>query len=216
MALENVMLKLSKEAFSREYIETKISHAFENIERIKHIIDHVRTFSRDQRFGNTEIIEISMVIQSALDLVARQYKHQNIEILLNKKDEHLFFKGNRYKFEQVILNLLANAKDAITEKELRNPSTQTYKKMILINCYRLKDWVVATIRDNGTGMDNDTIDSAFEPFFTTKDVNKGTGLGLSIVYGIIKEMSGNISITSEPGVFTEVNIEFPRVNGNSE
>ena len=65
-------------------------------------------------------------------------------------------------------------------------------------------------------MDNDTIDSAFEPFFTTKDVNKGTGLGLSIVYGIIKEMSGNISITSEPGVFTEVNIEFPRVNGNSE
>lgn len=216
MALENVMLKLSKEAFSREYIETKISHAFENIERIKHIIDHVRTFSRDQRFGNTEIIEISMVIQSALDLVARQYKHQNIEILLNKKDEHLFFKGNRYKFEQVILNLLANAKDAITEKELRNPSTQPYKKMILINCYRLKDWVVATIRDNGTGMDNDTIDSAFEPFFTTKDVNKGTGLGLSIVYGIIKEMSGNISITSEPGVFTEVNIEFPRVNGNSE
>ena len=215
MALENVMVKLSKEILSPEYIETKISQAFENIERIKHIIDHVRTFSRDQRFGNIEEIEITMVIRSALDLVAKQYQNQNINISLSNSDGELFFLGNRYKFEQVILNLLANAKDAITEKELNMKDNQPYEKHIDITCFKLKDWVVSTIRDNGIGMDSDTIDSAFEPFFTTKDVNKGTGLGLSIVYGIIMEMNGNISITSEAGVFSEVRIELPLVSNKT-
>jgi len=103
--------------------------------------------------------------------------------------------GNTYKFEQVIVNLLTNAKDAVIEKKSKQAE---YGEMIVeIKTYQENQFLIVEITDNGIGIENDDIHNIVLPFYTTKDEGKGTGLGLSICYQIITEMNGTIDITSD-------------------
>ncbi|OFY09108.1 MAG: hypothetical protein A2X11_02420 [Bacteroidetes bacterium GWE2_42_24] len=210
MSLENILLKQNRANLTDDYLVQKIEQCFENISRIKQIIDHIRTFSRDQQNSILERVNLLDAISNTLLLIEAQFKNHHIQLEINHIEDSLYFNGNKYKLEQVILNLLSNAKDALEEKEKLTHNKKLEKKVI-INCLREGAFIIMTVADNGTGIEQDKLDNLFEPFYTTKATNKGTGLGLSIVYGIIKEFNGNINIDSTMGEGTVVEIILPSI-----
>jgi len=210
MGLDNILFKLSSDKITDEYLTKKISYFQEDINRINHIINHIRTFSRDQTSVLFENIDVNEVCKNTLLMLETQYKHHNVEFTFDLDNTIGFVVGNKYKLEQVVLNILSNAKDAVDQKynTVRNSS---YKKKIKIKTYQNKDHIVAEIEDNGTGISEEDKDNIFDPFFTTKSPEKGTGLGLSISYGIIKEMKGEISVKSKLNEYTIMKISLPAV-----
>jgi signal transduction histidine kinase len=124
-------------------------------------------------------------------------------------DGDFYTHGNGYRLEQVLLNVLSNAKYAVEERD--KLKYEQYNKLIMISLDSVGDKNVIIIEDNGIGIDSKIIHQIFNPFFTTKSEEKGTGLGLSISYGIIKEMRGDIRVESEVGLFTKVFITLPKV-----
>ena len=208
MGLDNILFKLSMNGVSEEYLTNKINALFKDIDRIRQIINHVRIFSRDQDSEILESINLNEVIYDALSMVSKQYNNHNIKIILKLCKEKCFTTGNKYRIEQVILNLLSNAKYAVEERQKLTKS-DLYTKTITIKSYGVNGHVVFEIEDNGTGIPKKQIDNIFDPFFTTKDVENGTGLGLSITYGIIKEMKGEISVDSKVNEFTRIKVSLP-------
>lgn len=115
------------------------------------------------------------------------------------------------QFEQAILNLAVNARDAMPS----GGNLEIVGENLVVDDRQqgsssTNEWVVLTVRDTGSGMDADLVDHAFEPFFTTKAPGRGTGLGLSMVHGFVSQSGGLISLTSQSGVGTAVRIELPR------
>jgi C4-dicarboxylate-specific signal transduction histidine kinase len=143
-------------------------------------------------------------------MMEMQMKNHSIGIDLQLSPIPLIIKGNQYRLEQVLVNLLSNAKYALQEKKnLLNDNG--YKMNISIKSFLKNNNVVIEVTDNGTGIENGVISKIFNPFFTTKSGKEGTGLGLSISYGIIQEMKGNIEVKSEKGKYTTFVIELPKV-----
>jgi len=211
MAMDNILFKLSMDKCSKDYLDKKINSVFNDIDRIRHIIEHVRTFSRDQKSILMEKIDINETIRKALSMVQTQYKNHNIEVILDFKDRLGFAIGNKFKLEQVTLNLLNNAKDAVEDREDAGNEIN-YKKQIKIKTFSNPDKIFIEIEDNGTGIPQENLDNIFDPFFTTKEPEKGTGLGLSIIYGIIQEMKGEIAVISEKNKFTKFLIKLPNLS----
>ena len=209
MGLDNMLFKLSVDGISQDYLVKKINALFDDIDRIRQIINHVRVFSRDQQVAAIEMVNVKDVIKNALSLVEAQYVNHNVEIDLNLGKKECFTRGNKYRLEQIILNLLSNAKFAVDEKQALINDIE-YRKTITINSFSDTDNVYIEIVDNGTGISPETQENIFDPFFTTKDVENGTGLGLSVTYGIVKEMKGEINVESEINKFTKMTVLLPK------
>ena len=209
LSLENILFKLSEKKVSQEYLDKKLISISDNIKKIKEIIDHIRTFSRNQKSIIIERVDINNVIRKARALVGEQYKYHNILIDLNLEENAGSTHGNSHKMEQVVYNLLSNAKFALEEKELL-PNSSSFNKEIHIKTYSDDKKIFIDAKDNGIGIETDNIEKIFNPFFTTKPEGEGTGLGLSIVYGIIADMKGVINIESKRGEYTLVRIELPK------
>ena len=163
--------------------------------RTSEIVKGLRNFSRlDQNVYRKANLNDSL--ESTLTLLHSSYKNR-IEIVKEFGDlqEVDCYPG---KINQVLMNILSNAIQAIPEQG-----------KIFIKTTQLKDCVKISIRDTGTGMSDDVRKRIFDPFFTTKDVGKGTGLGLSISFGIIQKHSGDIEVFSEVGKGTEFLITIP-------
>ena len=116
--------------------------------------------------------------------------------------------GDPGRLEQVMINLLLNARDAIEQKCASDLDPQTDKVIRLITALR-GNRVLVKVCDTGGGIPDPIVDKIFEPFFTTKKVGEGTGLGLSISYGIVKECDGKIYARPNPGGGTCFVMEFP-------
>lgn len=207
---DSLLLKLvNDEPLAPEALEAKCQVILASVDRISHIIDHIRTFSRDQALVRAEQIDVHATIHNALSLVQTQYQSHNISIDTDLQATGRVV-GNQYKLEQVILNLLSNAKDAIEAKT--SDITSAFREdLITIRTSGTEDQIVIEIADTGAGMTEDTLQTIFDPFFTTKVVGKGTGLGLSISYGIIKDMQGEMTVTSQVNVGTVMKIVLPRI-----
>ena len=146
-------------------------------------------------------------------MISEQFKHHGIAMTV-KLDQNVHpIIGNTYRFEQVILNLLTNAKDALDEKT--KVSNANFEKTIEIKTYHDPRTNFVEIKDNGIGISSKDIDRIMLPFFTTKEVGIGTGLGLSVSFGIIKELNGNIDIESKPISGTLFRISLP-INSSKE
>ena len=208
MGLENMLFSISDDNFDHDYIKNKINTLFKDVDRIQSIIEHVRVFSRDQENSTLESISINMVISNSLSLINRQLLQQNIELIVNIPEDQVEISGNQYRLEQVILNIISNARFAVNEKE-KQLSPTNFSKRITIELEAINKFTTLSIIDNGIGIEQEILSKIFDPFFTTKSEEKGTGLGLSISYGIIKEMNGNISVESEIGKYTRINIKLP-------
>ncbi len=193
LIMDNILFEANKEkAMEKEYLARKIDKIFDNITRIRNIIDHVRAFSRSNDDYILTDFSINTSIKNAVSMVSEQFNHLAIDINLQLHENLPPLVGNTIKFEQVIINLLSNAKDALLEKK-DNQHTE-FDMFILIKTYVENQYVVAEVTDNGTGISKDDIDHIMLPFYTTKDSGKGTGLGLSISYQIIKDLNGIIDI----------------------
>jgi C4-dicarboxylate-specific signal transduction histidine kinase len=208
MTLENVGYHLKKDNIEKVYIQRKIDNCFEDLDRIRHLIEHVRTFSRDQHDQNKTRVDVKTVIGNALSMVMTQYRNHQINLIVRLPDEPLLCQGNAYRLEQVLLNLLSNAKHAVDAK-LTSLGGSVFHKEIMIGASRVGNEVIVEVTDNGTGIQHQHINRIFDPFFTTKEQELGTGLGLSIAYGIIKDMEGEIEVQSKPGVFTCMRFRLP-------
>ena len=212
LVTENMELQLTKDTVGKDYMQKKISSINENINKIRELIDHVRIFSRDQGSILFEQVDVNKAVLHALSLVSAQLTYHNINVTKELGDKLGYTLGNPSRLEQVIFNLISNARDALDENEkLKLPGAQ--EKEISINTASKKNIIEIKIRDNGTGIPPEHLSQVFNPFFTTKADSKGTGLGLSIVYGIVKEMNGDIKIESELNNYTQVTVTLPRYAG---
>lgn len=205
IGIQNLFNKLSSGTVTKEYTAEKAQHFTENINRIRKIIDHIRIFSRDQKSEIPEKTDTREIITNAISMLQAQCKEHNIKIDIDLPVLPMPVFCNKYRLEQVILNLISNAKDAVEEKYDSFDDT----KWITIRNYQNGQKIFIEVEDNGSGICTDNLDRIFEPFFTTKSESMGTGLGLSICYGIIHDMDGTIKCHSERGKSTLMTIELP-------
>lgn len=206
MVAENLLFESMEGGLEKridsEYLTEKSEDIIKYVRRISNIIEHIRIFSRDQRGSMDEYFDLNRGIENALSLVKTQYTNKQIEIYLNLSEEIPKVYGNIYRLEQVVLNLLSNAKDALLVVPVG-------ERKIEISSAVRGEQLVVEINDNGCGIPEDVCNRIFEPFFTTKITDRGTGLGLSVTYGIVKSMKGDISIRSNEGEGTNVTLSFP-------
>jgi len=167
----------------------ELRRATQQVRKATEIISHLRTFGRAAAVSR-EPISLRQVIERARSLMQEQLRLREIEVTVDLGSEEPVVVGNPIQLEQVFINLLANARDAVADAS---------RKAIRVSGSIGSATVEIALTDTGPGIPPGLERRIFDPFFTTKEVGKGTGLGLSITYGIIKEHGGTISVVSPPG-----------------
>ncbi|MEJ2154232.1 MAG: PAS domain S-box protein [Desulfobacteraceae bacterium] len=180
-----------------------------NVDRATGIIKHMRNFAR-QSDVVTSKVNINAPIEDVFKVLGHQIKAHQIALDLNLDPDIPFIMADHNRLEQVFINMVTNAIDAMDEKA-EIPEFKSTAKQLKIRSYVEGTMVAVAVEDNGVGMSEEVKDKLFEPFFTTKEVGKGTGLGVSISYGIIKDYHGTIEVDSQVGHGTTFILKFPAV-----
>ena len=169
---------------------------------------HLLAFSRKQVL-NPKVVEINIIVENVSRMITRLLP-ENISLSIITATEYQAVFIDQAQIEQVVLNMVLNAKDAMPEGGYLVISSSICRldKNLLVTTGLVPkgNYVTIAVKDNGIGISQDNIEHIFDPFFTTKSVYKGTGLGLSSVYGIIKQSGGYIDVKSKPGKGTTFTI----------
>jgi two-component system C4-dicarboxylate transport sensor histidine kinase DctB len=170
-------------------------------ERMASITNHLKTFARKSDPGRPEPVSVPRAVEGALFLIESQLKANSVR---NERDiqPDLWVSGYAVQLEQVLVNLIRNALDAVAD---------VTRPTIEIAARADEATVRISIADNGPGVPAEVIDRIFDPFVTTKPVGKGLGLGLSITYGIVQDFGGRIRAANRPQGGAELVVELPRV-----
>lgn len=198
----------NQEPISEEIFHKLIGKIDINVDRADKIIQHMRQFARksDVRLVRTRIND---VIQQTFDMLNQQLKIRGIQVLWEKNDALPDILADPDRLEQVFINLVMNAKDAIEAKWDARGTGDDGNDRIVIHTFVADDKVVVQVSDTGIGIRKEARDRLFEPFFTTKEVGKGTGLGLSISYGIVKDCQGDIQVSTSQDGGAKFTLVFP-------
>jgi C4-dicarboxylate-specific signal transduction histidine kinase len=205
------MVKERKE-ISQEEMTLVSEQMAEQVVRAVHIINHLREFGRKSGI-HKEKIDINKPLQGVFTLLGQQLKLRGIEVVTELAEHLPPIMADSNRLEQVFIDMVVNARDAIAEKRKQMPERDTENKLT-IRSYQERNQVVVTINDTGIGISDDVKEKIFEPFFTTKKVGEGTGLGLSISYGIVKDYNGIIEVESQVGLGTTIKVAFPASDGD--
>ncbi len=181
-------------------VAENLQHIFALTERMGNIINHFKTFARKTDASRQPVL-ITECIKQSLKLLAHLIQKEQIQVSLKYPSQELWVLGDAVRFEQVFVNILSNAIQAL------NAQTD---KQIHIHLRQQNEQVSICIQDNGSGIDEGNLTAIFEPFFTTKEAGKGMGLGLSIVYRIVQEYAGHIVAYNNQGA--EIRLTFPIIN----
>jgi C4-dicarboxylate-specific signal transduction histidine kinase len=193
--------RMDKEPLLRE-----LHNTMQQVRKATEIISHLRTFGRAATVSY-EPVALNQLIERALSLLQEQLRLHDIEVYLDLPAEDPVIMGNPIQLEQVCINMLTNARDALAG---------AHRKIISITCTIRQDVVVLTFHDTGPGIPPGLEQRIFDPFFTTKEVGKGTGLGLSITYGIIQDHKGTISVQNNLSDGATFLIELPLAGASLE
>ncbi len=208
---EHMLIGLDRKwEFSNEEIRENLDLIVQQVNRMNHIIEHVRNFSRETGKPDLHEIKINDAVESSLSILGRQMKSRGIEIRKSIQTSLPPVLANPFSLEAVLINLILNARDGIEEKLLNEPMASP---CIHINAFMKDDCsnerITVEIIDTGTGISPEILSKVFDPFFTTKHFNKGTGLGLSICKTLIEKINGSIEIHSIKNRTTTVTISLP-------
>jgi len=207
LSTESLDMEIRDDEPDKDFILKSVKDIYEDIKRIKFIINEISNFSRGQQEQLNELFSVNTRIQNAFSLARTKFSNSRIDVKFDL-DEHIDeIEGNPYKFEQVVVNFFNNAKDAIEERADKTP--EGFKKWMSVKSFSDGDMVIVEVSDNGIGVPEGIKTNIFLPFYTTKALGKGTGLGLSISLGIIKEMNGFIELESNPMKGTTMRVKIP-------
>ena len=204
---------LQMEISKDDSLQNKISPILSAAKRASELIHALLAFSRKQVM-NPKPVNLNQIIKGIERMLSRIIG-EDIELSANLADKDVIIMADANQIEQVLMNLAANARDAMAEGGKLTVSTGFMKideQYIAEHGYGSEGlYAVISVEDTGHGIDRETKERIFEPFFTTKEVGKGTGLGLAMVYGIIKQHSGYINVYSEPDQGTTFKIYLPLI-----
>ncbi|GAB7023784.1 ATP-binding protein [Salidesulfovibrio brasiliensis] len=172
------------------------------VDRASGIINTLRSFGRKSDFVR-ERVPVNAVVTDVLSILKRQFELDNITFDLDLAEGRLEVLGHNNRLQQVLFNLVTNARDAINDKD------QEDGRRIGIRTWSDSGRVFIEVEDSGGGIPADVLDKVFEPFFTTKEAGQGMGLGLAISYGIVKDYGGSMNIESNPPQGTRFILELP-------
>ena len=207
MAAENVMTMLDDEQLVTSGIRLKLERIVAQVGRAAKIIDNMRVFGRIREEAHASLY-ISEQIDSVLDILANKLRHMSIMVTRNGDIGEIAVLGDAVAFQQLLMNLVGNAIDAVAYASTPLIGEQ---RTIRIDIGLVSGQVRFAITDRAGGVSDEVRARMFEPFFTTKPPGLGTGLGLSISFGIVKEMGGRIAAANvQDGL--EVEILLPVAN----
>ncbi len=185
--------------FFREHILTLVQDMAHGSERIKGIVEGLKRFARRDEGELIDTVDLNTLIEACTRLVHNEV-HMHATICLDLDPDIPSFTGNAQKLEQVLVNLVVNASQAMPDDS---------RGKILVRTRLQERHVVLEVRDDGKGMTPQTLKQIFDPFYTTKRARGGTGLGLAITHRIVEEHGGSIDVTSALGVGTTFTVRLP-------
>ena len=184
----------------------------QNANRAASLVRQILAFSRRQTL-RPEVLNLNDVV-SNLSILLDRLLSDNVKLDMKRYRDLWMVSADATQFEQVIINLSVNARDAMPAGGIVTISTRNISQRMSADMpdqgMQIGEYVLIQVSDTGSGMTKEVKDKVFEPFFTTKGVGKGTGLGLSTVYGIVKQTGGFIYVDSEIGEGTTFRIYLPR------
>jgi two-component system, NtrC family, C4-dicarboxylate transport sensor histidine kinase DctB len=169
------------------------------VARMGALTQHLKSFARKDT-ASRQATDLGAAVRYALTLVDYRIREQEVQLRVRMPDSPVYVLGNAVRLEQVVVNLVSNALDAMRERPQRHLS---------IELERCRRGALLKVADTGKGIAPEHLHCVFDPFYTTKDVGQGLGLGLSISYGIIRDMGGEILVDSELDQGTSFSISLP-------
>ncbi len=201
-----VMMKEQKKEITQGDFNLVITEISSQVSRAAEIVNRLKKFSRKADFTR-EVININNCIRSVNKIIGRQIALQNIDLKLELDESIPLVLAHNNRIEQVIFNLVTNAKDAVNQR-IEN-SMDIARGKITISTFHDNKNVAINVLDNGTGIKTCDLDKIFESFYTTKEMGEGMGLGLPIIQGIVRDYNGTITVDSTEGKGTSFKILFP-------
>jgi two-component system NtrC family sensor kinase len=195
--ISNYIQMLAKQIPPDDPRQKTIERIVKQTFRASEIVNNLLNFSRT---GGAELAEVDLnsVLEETLTLVQHPFKTAQVTVIKNYKEQLPPVLGSTTRLQQVFLNLLMNARDAMPAGGMLEVRTTAHNGSVEVE-----------LTDNGAGISAEHLHKIFDPFFTTKGSGRGTGLGLSVSYGIIKEHAGKVDVKSTPGKGTSFRLEFP-------
>ncbi|MHB9075845.1 MAG: PAS domain S-box protein [Desulfobaccales bacterium] len=185
----------------------------EDANQCRNIVKSLLAYSR-QTSANKATLDLNELVEQSLSLIRDQSLFINIEVVKELSDEKMLIKVDRSQLNQVIINLVINAIDAMERKGILTLKTYCDKgKKRGAGKPGAAGFAYLEVSDTGCGIPEENLPRIFDPFFTTKDLGKGTGLGLSTVYGIVQENGGNIWVKKTSQAGTTFILELPLCQG---
>jgi C4-dicarboxylate-specific signal transduction histidine kinase len=178
------------------------------VDRAALIIGHLRQFGRKAE-STMSPVDVNTPIRAAFTLLGTQLIKAGIDCELTLDEDLPPIMGDANRLEQVFINLVINARDAMLAHEQEAGPDQSMPKTLTIKSYQEGDRVVVIVSDTGPGVAPELRSRIFEPFFTTKKIGEGTGVGLSVSYGIIKEHQGTIEVNGHDQPGATFTLTFP-------
>ena len=209
-----ILLHIQEDSPLRSYVEEMLASS----ERAAMLTQNLLTFSRKQII-NPQPCGINEIIRNVAPVLTKLIR-EDIELKLELSTEDSIVVVDRLQIEQVLMNLVTNARDAMPAGGILTISEQTIDidgTFIDVHGYgKIGRYAIISVEDTGAGLDEMTKARLFEPFFTTKEMGRGTGLGLAMVYGAVKQNNGFINVYSEVGNGTTFRIYLPEATGTAE
>jgi C4-dicarboxylate-specific signal transduction histidine kinase len=172
------------------------------VDRLAALTGHLKTFARKETRVEAQA-DLNTVIANALDLVDHKLKAFGIDVEYRRHRGKLAVMGNPIHLEQVLINLVANAADAMEHTPIR---------VLSIGLKKHERSVEVSVADTGSGIEAAELANLFDPFYSTKEAGRGLGLGLSISYGLVRDIGGAISVESRPGKGSIFTVRLPLIS----